>query len=230
MQRPDLSPSRRKTRNVIAAPIPKDIIEAAVRRVHHVPDWVDTTVFILHIIAGTALLAAAMISGSIDRFLVLLIVSPFLFATVIFNSHFPTRIRRWCMAATDLLALVALRLFCELNLVSDPNTTFVLLLALSCAVFTIYVDPLLSRLLAVGSMTVVAAVLLPYITPGVFEPLLSANLSHTRPLQSLLLLIAFCCTLLAPLVVVTGFRRLRVASATRFLERVQIALATRPRR
>ncbi len=229
VQRNDLSPARRKTRNVIAAPIPPKIVKNAIDRVHHVPAWLDTAFFAIHMLVGTILWAGIVLSNFAGHqgFLALVTVSAYLLAIVALNSHFPTSMRRWCMAGSDIALIVCLRLFGDFTLVSDPNTTSVILLATVCVVFTAYLDPMLSRFTAFTSVGLGQLLLLPYIVPSIFEPLLNANLLHTWPLESLLLLTALVMTACSTLIIVSTYRKWQLSKATMFLERVQIALATK---
>ena len=231
MHRNDLSPTRRKTRNVIAAPIPRDIVKNAIDRVHHVPAWLTTFVYAIHLFAGAVLWATIVFKDIMNHqgIFLLVAVSGFLLATVASNSHFPVSMRRWFMAVSDLLLICLLRVPGDVVIVSDPNTTFVLLLGIVCLMFTIYLDPALSRFLAYTTAGLAQLLLLPYILPGIFEPLFNANLTHTWPLQSVMLLVALVMTSIAMVIIASTYRKVQLARATTFLERVQITLATRRR-
>lgn len=217
---------------MIAAPIPRDIVKNAIDRVHHVPAWLTTAIYALHLFAGAFLWGTVVLSDILDHqgIFLLVVVSGFLLATVASNSHFPVSMRRWCMAVTDLILIILLRLPGDVTLISDPNTTFVLLLGTVCLLFAVFLDPALSRFLTFTVAGLAQVVLLPYILPGVFEPLFNANLTHTWPLQSVLLLVALVMTAIATLILATTYRKVQLTRATTFLERVQVALATRRQR
>jgi hypothetical protein len=227
LNRNDLSPTRRRTRNVIASPIPRDLVETTVRTIDHVPGWLDPTVFIIHMLAGISLLGNAMMYGLENRFAILIIFSAFLFVTVAINAHFPAKMKRWFFAFTDILALLGLRIACDFVIVSDPNVTMIILLSVVCVIFAAYLDPQFSKVLSIVGVFGTIVILTPYMLPQIFENLFRANLTHSQPTESLLLLAAFSLIVTSTLLMVTSHRKWKLGNATRFLERVQVALVSR---